>query len=62
MKIGDIERVGEREIPMPRFTPPPIERPILRLRLPTLSGSRVSQNTLKELGTKAFEDSPRAPR
>ncbi len=25
MKIGDIERVAEREIPMPRFTPPPIE-------------------------------------
>jgi hypothetical protein len=25
MRIGDIERVGKREIPMPRFTPPPVE-------------------------------------
>jgi hypothetical protein len=25
MRIGDIERIGEREIPMPRFTPPPVE-------------------------------------
>jgi len=22
MRIGDIARIGEREIPMPRFTPP----------------------------------------
>jgi hypothetical protein len=25
MRIGDIERIGEREIPMPRFTPPRVE-------------------------------------
>ena len=27
MRIGEIERVGEREIPMPTFTPPGVPEP-----------------------------------
>jgi hypothetical protein len=51
MRIGDIEHLGEREIPMPRFTPPRVEPTPSPLK-PAPTREREPEKVFKRFGAK----------